>query len=294
MRKNRIMKTFFYGVKLWDFKRSRESLKIFARPTTSYGGVNGLPYQTNFFDPILKSFGFKGYSLSSLNKMEFIEKKLLKKESGMDYMDYLESSFHDNKTILNNSIEKLIKKYPELEYKVIDLEDWKIILNFIHDHVLSYNYEQRNLNNLVDSWKREDDMQKWLQQKMDALLIEKRNEPSFYSGREVKSGGGSCDHNYKKIPICDKWKRDTNAKTYPVKIDDFIDKVYKDHYEQVKSYAHDVKLAAMVVIDSREETRNKNPDLIKDCYRFEVNEQDSIITAIFIIQVSDIPPSKRR
>ena len=276
------------------YKESRENLKVFAKSTTHYAGIIGLAYQTNFFDPLLKSIGFKGYSESSIDKMKFIEKELLKKESGMDYYDYLDSSFLDNKTLLNNRIEKLINNYPVLRYRAKDLEDWKTILKFVHDHILSNNYEQSDLNTLIDSWKREDDMQKWLQQRMNALLIEKRNEPSFHSVREAKSGGGSCDHNYKKIPICDKWKRDTNAKNYPEKIDDFIDRVYMDHYQQVKSYANDVKLAVMAVVDSREVTRNKNPDMVKDCYKIKINEQDGVFTAIFVIQVSDIPPSKRK
>ena len=281
------------------YKESRENLKVFAKPTVHYACIHGLPYQTNFFDPLLKSFGFKGYSESSIDKMKFIEKEILKKENSMDnidftYMDYSESPFYNNKTILSNRIERLINKYPELKYKEIELEDWKIVLNFIHDHILSFNYEQRDLNNLVDSWKREDDMQKWLQHRLNIFLIEKKNEPSFYSLREVISGGGSCDHIYKRIPICDKWKRESNAKTYPVEIGDFIDRVYKDHYQQVKSYANDVKLAVMAIVDSREVTRRTNPDLIKDCYKFKINEQDGVITAIFVIQVSDIPPSKRK
>ena len=137
-------------------------------------------------------------------------------------------------------------------------------------------------------------MQKWIQRCMNVSFRENISEPSFFLGREIKKGGGDCDHYYKNIPICDKWKRDTNAKTYPVKIDDFIDKVYKDHYEQVKSYANDVKLAVMIVVDSREVTRNKNPDMVKSCYDFKINEQDGVITAIFIIQVSAKPPSKRK
>ena len=276
------------------YKESRENLKVFAKPTIHYGGIYGLSYQTNFFDAFLKSFEFVGYSLSCVDKMEFIEKTLLKKESGLDYIDYINSTFPDNKSILRNKIEKLINRYPRLIYKGLDLEDWKIVLNFVHDHILSYNYEQGDLNTIVDSWKREDDMQKWIQLRMNSLLIERRNEPSFHSIREGIRGGGSCDHTYKKVPICDKWKRDTNAKAYPVKNKDFIDKVYKDHYEQVKSYAHDVKLAVMIVVDSRDATRNKNPDLVKDCYDFKVNERDGIITAIFIIQVSEISPSKRK
>ncbi|KKL09782.1 hypothetical protein LCGC14_2562430, partial [marine sediment metagenome] len=98
------------------YKESRESLKVFAKPTTHYGGIYGLRYQTNFFDPLLKSLGFEGFSQSSIDKMEFIEKELLKKKSGMDYMEYLESPFFSDKRILNNRIEKLVQKYPELEY----------------------------------------------------------------------------------------------------------------------------------------------------------------------------------
>lgn len=275
------------------YKESRENLKVFAKSTTHYAGIIGLAYQTNFFDPLLKSLGFKGYSESSIDKMEFIEKVLLKKKSAMEY-DYLESSFLDNKTILNNSIEKLERKYLILKYKGIDFEDWKIVLNFVHDHILSYNYEQSYLKNIVATWKGEDDMQKWLQQQINTNLLAKNNEPSYYSGREVKKGGGDCDHYYKKIPICDKWKRDTNAKTYPEKIDGFIDKAYKDHYEQVKSYADDVKLAVMIIVDSREVTRKKNPDMVKDCYNIKINEKDGVITAIFVIQVWDKPPSKRK
>ena len=71
-------------------------------------------------------------------------------------------------------------------------------------------------------------------------------------------------------------------------------KVYKEHYEQVKSYVNDVKLAVMIVVDSREVTRKKNPDMVKDCYDFKINDQDGVITAIFVIQVSDKPPSKRK
>ena len=276
------------------YKESRERLKLFAKPTVHYAGIHGLAYQTNFFDPLLKSFGFKGYSESSVDKMEYIEKILLKKKGGMDYMDYLESSLLDNKTILNNSIKKLERKYPMLKYKGIDFEDWKVVLNFVHDHILSYNYEQRYLNNIVATWKVEEDMQKWLQQQINTALVAKKNEPSFYSGREVKKGGGDCDHYYKKIPICDKWKRDANAKNYPVKIDEFIEKIYNDHYQQVKSYANDVKLAVMTVVDSREVTTEKNPDMVKDCYKFMINEQDGVITAIFVIQVWKKTPSKRK
>ena len=276
------------------YKESRENLKVFAKPTTHYAGIIGLAYQTNFFDPLLKSLGFKGYSESSIDKIEFIEKVLLKKKSGMDDMDYLESPFLDNKTLLNNSIEKLERKYPTLKYKGIDFEDWKILLNFIHDHILSYNHEQSYLKNIVATWKREEDMQKWLQQQINTNLLAKNNEPSYYSGREVKKGGGDCDHYYKKIPISDKWKRDPNASSYPEKIDVFIDKAYKDHYEQVKSYADDVKLAVMILVDSREVTRKKNPDMVKDCYNIKINEKDGIITAIFVIQVWDKPPSKRK
>jgi len=276
------------------YKRSRDCLKIFAKPTVHYAGIHGLAYQTNFFDPLLKSLGFKGYSESSIDKMEFIEKVLLKKKNGMDYYDYLDSSLLDNKVILNNSITKLEIEHPILRYKGIDFEDWKVVLNFIHDHILSYNYEQRYLNNIVANWKGEGDMQKWLQHQINTALVAKKKYPSFYSGREVKKGGGDCDHYYKKIPICDKWKRDTNAKTYPENIGDFIDRIYKDHYQQVKSYANDVKLAVMTVVDSREVTRKSNPDMVKDCYKIKINEQDGVITAIFVIQVWDNPPSKRK
>ncbi|MBA7515188.1 hypothetical protein ES705_07227 [subsurface metagenome] len=276
------------------YKDSREHLKFYAKSTIHYGGIYGLSYQTNFFDPFLKSFGFAGYILSGIEKMEFVEKNLLKKKSRMEYINYLDSSFPDNKTILNNRIEKLILKYPELKFKEINLEDWKIVLHFMHDHILSFNHEQCDLNNIIDSWKREDDMQKWLQLRMNSLLIEKRNEPSFYSIREGIRGGGSCDHTFKKIPICDKWKRDTNAKTYPVKINEFIDKAYRDHYEQVKSYADDVKLAVLIVVDSRDVIRNNNPDMVKECYDIKVNEPDGVITAIFVIQVSNTPPSRRK
>lgn len=274
------------------YKESRENLKVFAKPTTGYGGIYGLPYQTNFFDPLLKSFRFKGYSQSSIDKMEFIEKELLKKESGMDYIEY--SQFLDNKTILNNRISKLIKEYTILKSKKGDLQDWKIFLLFAHNEILSFNYEQRDLNNIVETWKAEIDMQKWMQRRINSSFIEKRREPPFYTGREIKKGGGDCDHYYKRIPICDKWKRDTDKRTYPAKISDFIDKVYKDHYEQVKSYANDVKLAVMIVVDSREITRKKNPDMVKDCYDFKINEPDGVITAIFVIQVSDKSPSKRK
>ena len=125
-------------------------------------------------------------------------------------------------------------------------------------------------------------------------MFDKKSESSFYSGREIKKGGGDCDHYYKNIPICDKWKRDTDNKTYPIMIHDFIDKVYKDYYEQVKSYDNDVKLAVMIVVDSREVTRSKNPDMVKDCYEFKVNERDGVFTAIFVIQASDKRPSQRK
>ena len=44
------------------YKQSRENLKEFAVPTTHYAGVYGLSYQSNFFVPLLKSYGFEGYS----------------------------------------------------------------------------------------------------------------------------------------------------------------------------------------------------------------------------------------
>lgn len=277
---------------LLSYKKSRENLKVFAKPTIHYAGIYGLSYQSNFFDLLLKSFGFEGYVLSGIDKMKFIEQKLLKKESGLKSVEY--PQFLNNIPLLERRIARLINKYRILESKEGDFEDWKTFVSFAHNELLNYNYEQRDLNNTVATWKRETDMQNWIQRIMDRYLREKRMEPSFYSIREGISGGGSCDHTYKKIPICDKWKRDTNTKGYPVKISDFIDKVYKDHYEQVKSYANDVKLAIMIVVDSREVTRKKNPDMVKDCYAFKTNEQDGVIVAIFVIQVSDTPPSKRK
>ena len=50
----------------------------------------------------------------------------------------------------------------------------------------------------------------------------------------------------------------------------------------------------MIIVDSREVTRKKNPDMVKDCYDFKINEKDGVITAIFVIQVWDKPPSKRK
>lgn len=277
---------------LMYYKESRENLKVFAEPTISYGGIYGLAYQKNFFEGLLKDFGFKGYSLSSVDKMEFIEKVLLNKESGMEYIEY--SQFLDNKSILDNKITKLINKYKILKSKGEDFEDWRTVLSFIHNEILSFNYDQRDLNNIVATWKRENDMQKWMQRSINRAFIENRSEPPFFTGREIKKGGGDCDHYYRNIPICDKWKRDSNAKSYPKNIFEFIDKAYKDHYEQVKSYANDVKLAVIIIVDSREETRKKNPDMVRDCYDIKVNERDGVITALFVIQVSDTTPSQRK
>jgi len=273
------------------YKKSREVLKFFARPTTHYGGIYGLSYQINFYDPLLKSHGFQGYSLSSIYKMEFIEKELLNKKRGMEYMEY---QFLPNIPILNNRIDILIKNNPILNYKKVEFEDWKTVLSFIHNEILSYNFEQCYLNNIIETWKREDDMQKWFQRELERSIRDVKNEPSFYTGRETKKGGGDCDHYYKRIPICDKWKRDSNSKNYPTDISDFIDKVYKDHYKQVKSYADDVKLAILIVVDSREVTRIKNPDMVKDCYEIKVNKKDCVITAIFVIQVNNTYPSQRK
>ena len=66
-----------------------------------------------------------------------------------------------------------------------------------------------------------------------------------------------------------------------------------DHYEQIKRYANDVKFAVMIVVDSRQEIKKNSPNSVKDCFDFKMNEQDGIITAIFIIQVSDKNPSER-
>ena len=277
---------------LENYKKSKSNLKFFEEPTIHYSGIYGLPYQTNFFNPLLKSFGFKGYSQSSIDKMEFIEKRLLKRENGFEFMELSKSPFYDDKTLLNNKIELLIEKHPELIYRGLDFEDWKTVVNFIHDKVLSYNFNQRNLNNIVNKWEMEPDMQKWLQLSLEYLKYN-INE-SFLSGREIKKGGGNCDHYYKNITISDKWKRDTNAKAYPTKINEFIDKVYKDHYGQVKYYANDSKLAVIVVVDSREYIKNNPPALVKECYDFKINEQDGIIIAIFVIQVSEITPSESK
>lgn len=277
---------------LMYYKESREVLKFYAKPTISYEGIYGLSYQVNFFEPLLKTHGFRGFFLSSIDKMEFIEKVLLKKESGMEYKEY--SHFLDNKLILENRISNLTDKYPILIHKQMDFEDWKTVLYFVHDKILSFNFEQRNINNILASWKGEADMQKWIQLLIDTFIREMRNDPPFFTVREPKKGGGNCDHTYRRIPICDKWKRDTNSGIYPTKIAKFIDKVYNEHYGQVKSYADDIKLAVMIVVDSRQETRNKSPDMVRDCYSIKVNQQDGIITAIFVVQVSDIPPSKRK
>ena len=275
------------------YKKSREHLKFFAEPTVAYTGIYGLPYQNLIFDPLLKIFEFKGYSQSCVDKIQFIETRMLKKESGMDYIEYRESSYHNNKDILNNRIEILLNQHNILKYRGLDFEDWKTVIIFVHDRILSHNYNMHILNNQVRSWRREDDMQKWVQGIIDQFL-KQREEPSFFSRRETIIGGGQCDHHYKNVIICDKWKRDSNAKHYPTKIHEIIDKSYEDHYEQVKGYAQDNKFAVLIVVDSREQTRNTPPDMVKDCYTFKTNETDGIITAIFILQVSDITPSKRK
>ena len=273
------------------YKKSREALKFFAKPNTHYGGIYGLPYQVNFYESLLKTHGFQGYSQSSVYKMEFIENDLLNKESGKEYIEH--SHFNNNKEILNNRIAILTDKFPNLKYRG-EFDDWKAVLLFVHDTILCYNFEDRFLNNIIKTWKREDDMQKWVQLLINISLRKMKNVPSFYTVREGEKGGGDCDHTYKYIPICDKWKRGSNSANYPIKVSEFIDKVYKDHYEQVKSYADDVKLAVMIVVDSRKVTRERNPDMVKNCYEIKVNKQDGIITAIFVIQVVDNTPSQRR
>ncbi len=212
----------------------------------------------------------------------------------MDYMEYLDSQHLPNKTLLENKLAKLTNKCRVLKYRETDFEDWRTVLYFIHNQILTHNYENRDLNNVVRNWSREDDMQKCIQGLINRFIIEERNEPPFSSGRERIIGGGKCDHYYKGIPISDKWIRDTNAKSYPTEINKFINKIYELHYEQVKSYAHNIKLAVMIVVDSREETKKNTPDMVKDCYDFRVNDEDGIVTAIFVIQISDNTPSKRR
>ena len=50
----------------------------------------------------------------------------------------------------------------------------------------------------------------------------------------------------------------------------------------------------MIVVDSRDKIRKKNPDMVRECYEFKENKQDGIITAIFVIQVNDTSPSQRK
>jgi len=275
------------------YKKSNDCLKKFAKPEVGYGGIYGLPYQTNFFGSLLKSFGFTGYSQSSIPKMRFIEEKLLKKRKGMDFMEYLENPSFPNRIILKNKIEKLILDWPILEHRSVDFENWEIVCEFIHNQILAHNYEQGDLKTTIESWKSESDMQKWVDLRMKTYLPKNKGISPFFIGRERKMGGGNCDHYYKNIPICDKWKRDSNAQYHSLEINYFIDEVYEKHYEQIRSYANDVKLAILLVVDSRSEIRNKSPNLIKDTYKFIVDREDGIVTAIFIVEITDKSPSER-
>jgi len=49
----------------------------------------------------------------------------------------------------------------------------------------------------------------------------------------------------------------------------------------------------LIAVDSREATRTKNTDMVKDCYELKVNKKDGVITAIFMIQIMDTTPSQR-
>ena len=284
-------------IALSSYKKSRESLQVFAKPTTFYEGIYGYPYQTNFFDEILKIYGFTGYSRRVVEKMKFIEKKILEKNSTdfLEYKQYSNKQFLPTKDKLEKRIQDLLDKYPSMSINR-NYNDWKIVLNYIHD-LLVDNENQNYLNTYVNKWEKEADMQKWLQREINMHLREYR-EPSYTSGREVKKSGGNCDHYYKNIPICDKWKRDNGEKPYSTNMFEFIDQVYDKHKAQFRSYIQDVKLGVVVLVDSRTVTReNKNPDIVDNSYKFvidDLSEGDATCLAIFVLKISDTPPSKRK
>ena len=280
------------------YKKSRENLLMFSEQQTFYDGIYGMPYQINFFDNLLKKNGFHGYDRRSVHKMEFIERNILHKGSQdyFEYRDFSKLDFLPSKEKLEKKLRDLLEEYPFLGVNT-NFKEWKTAIEYFHG-LLLYNYKQRYLNTYVNKWEREGDMQKWLQREIDRHLIISQNEPSFTSGREIKMGGGNCDHYYKNIPICDKWKRDSNASSYPIKISEFISKLYDHNKAQFHSYAQEVKLGIVVVVDSRSVTReNKSPDIADNCYRFSVNkvsEDAAICLVIFVLQISDIPPSERK
>jgi hypothetical protein len=207
-----------------------------------------MPYQTNFFDMLLKQSGFwSGYYGSVQDKKNFAE--WIFNDCPKEFKPYCEKSDRDflpSKEKIDKKIQDLIEENPSLKFNR-NIDDWKAVIEHFH-RLLLHNYKERYLNTYVDNWKREDDMQKWMQREIDQHLVQ--NKPSFTSGREVTIGGGNCDHYYKNIPICDKWKRDSNASSFPIKIFDFVDKVYENHKAQFFSYVQDVKLGVIVIVDS--------------------------------------------
>ncbi len=280
------------------YKKSRENLEMFSESHISYGGIYGYPYQVNFFDELLNRNRFKGYNRSGVDKMKFIEKNIIKKRSKdfLEYKKYSNRDFLPSKEKFERKIQNLLDEYPHLRHNR-NFNDWKNVIDYIHD-LLLYNYDQRLLNTYVDNWKNEGDMQKWMQREIVRHLITTQNVSSFASGREVKKGGGNLDHYYKNIPICDKWKRDNDKHSYSTKIPQFIDDVFEEHKGQFLSYTQNDKLGVVLIVDSRTETReNKSPEIVDNCYKFKVinvNKNSAICFAIFVLQILDIYPSKRK
>lgn len=279
------------------YKKSRENLQMISEPTTSYDGIYGYPYQVNFFDEILKSNGFRGYSRSGVEKMKFIEKNILMKDSKdyFEYKNYSKRDFLPSKERLDKKIQEQLEEYPYIHLNR-NFNDWWVAIQYFHDLLLN-NYDQRYLNTYVDKWKYEGDMQKFLQVGINYHL-RKQNEQPCNSGREVKKGGGNSDHYYKNIPICDKWIRDYGKRSYSTKVFEFIDQVYEEYKGQFLSYIQNVKLGIIVIVDSRTETReNKSPEIVDNCYKFKVikvNKEIAMIFGIFVLQILDISPSKRK
>ena len=277
------------------YKKRFENLQMFADPKTAYGGIVGMPYQTNFFDMLLKQSEFWGSYYGSVQDKKNLAEWILN-DCPKEFKPYGEKSDRDflpSKERFDKRIQDLFEENPSLKFNS-NIDDWKAVIEYFHS-LLLYHYKERYLNTYVDNWKREDDMQKWVQREIDQHLVQ--NKPPFTSGREATMGGGNCDHYYKNIPICDKWKRDSNASSYPIKIFDFVDKVCEKLKAQFFSYVQDVKLGVIVIIDSRTVTKeNKNPDAVDCCYRFKVDKINNIDVcyAIFVFQVLDKTPSERK
>ncbi|MFX1345717.1 MAG: hypothetical protein ACFFAI_11465 [Promethearchaeota archaeon] len=282
------------------YKKRFENLQMFADPKTAYGGIIGMPYQTNFFDILLKEYKIH-FVYESIQFKKNLAKWICDGNKPKKFNSYIQKTDIDFLPEEDKFKEKLNQEvtdiYPNIQHNPY-WSNWRNLINFIHNKLIQ-NWNEQPLKNLTKKWTDEKDMHYWLQDKLDSLLFIK-NEPQFQSIREVPSAGGNADHWFKHIHIEDKWIRDSSTyKSYPFEVNELIEYLWKEHKPQICSYAQQNKLGLLVAIDSRDEIRkNPSPPYLFNCYDFKIDEDEmsncGICIAIFVFQVLNITPSKRK